>query len=75
MINTDTFLGVQPAAYHAYDRLNDIKQANSETMKAFMITKTDHLAVTDFVFAFGSIFSLMKIVKLQKYAKPILELH
>jgi hypothetical protein len=44
-------------------------------MKAFMIEKTDHLCVSDFVFTFGNLFKLLKTVRMQEYGKPIMELH
>lgn len=40
-----------------------------------MITKTDHLAISDFVFTFGRLFKVMKVVNLQELCKPIIELH
>lgn len=44
-------------------------------MKAFVINKTDHLSISDFVFTFGNMFKMTKTVRLQQYAKPIIELH
>jgi hypothetical protein len=49
-----------------------LRDANKETIKAFMITKTDHLSTSDFVFALGSILSLMNTVKLQALAIPVM---
>ena len=41
-------------------------------MKPFVVTNTDHLSISDFVFTFGRLFQLMKTVRMQQFAKPIL---
>lgn len=74
-IHTETFFSVVPYFYRLEDKLKRLKDNNKQTMKAFMIEKTDHLCVSDFVFTFGSMFKLLKTVRMQEYGKAILELH
>lgn len=50
-------------------RLRDV---NKDTMKAFFVTKTDHLSTSDFVFALGNILSMNNTVKLQSLSVPII---
>jgi hypothetical protein len=75
LIHTETFFSVVPYFYFLEDKLKRLKENNQKTMKAFMIEKTDHLCVSDFVFTFGNMFKLMKTVRMQEYGKAILELH
>lgn len=75
LIHSESFFSVVPPFYYMEDKLNRLKQNNSQTIKPFLITKTDHLSISDFVFTFGNFFKLSKTVKLQEYAKPIIEIH
>jgi hypothetical protein len=57
------------------DKFKTIMNKYKATTKAFMVSKTDHLCVSDFVFTLGSLFKFMKTVKMQEQGKAILELH
>lgn len=74
-IHTETFFSVVPFFYRLEDKFKRLRDNNKHTMKTFMIEKTDHLCVSDFVFTFGSLFKLAKIVKMQECGKAIIELH
>ena len=74
-IHTETFFQVVPYFYRLEDKFKRIMDKNKAMTKAFTISKTDHLCVSDFVFTFGTLFKLMKTVKMQEEGKAILELH
>lgn len=74
-INTENFFNTVPYFYFLEDKQKRLRDSNERSMQAFMISQTDHLCVSDFVFTFGNMFKLTKTVKRQEEGKRILELH
>ena len=72
MIHSETFFTVVPFFYYMEEKMARLRDNNKNTMKAFVVDKTDHLSVSDFVFTFGNMFKMSKTVRLQQYAKPIM---
>lgn len=75
LLNSDTFFDVVPYIYYMEEKMDRLRQANTSTLKAFVIKKTDHISTSDFAFTFGNILKLTKTVSLQEYTIPIIELH
>jgi hypothetical protein len=61
-----------PECYQLEEKMGRLKAVNKDTMKAFVVTKTDHLSTSDFVFTLGNILSLINTVKLQSLSIPII---
>jgi hypothetical protein len=57
------------------DKMNRIREANKDSVKAFMMAKTDHISVSDFAFVLGTIMKIDNSIKLQEHTVPVLELH
>lgn len=52
-----------------------LREGNSESLKAVMIKRTDHITISDFAFTFGNLMKLTKTIALQEHTVPVIELH
>jgi platelet-activating factor acetylhydrolase len=74
LLNSETFFTVTPYFYYMEEKMERLRQ-NNPAAQILMVRSTDHLSISDFAFAMGTLLQLLKAVRLQQLSEPILELH
>lgn len=74
-INTETFMNRMPPEFKIQQKLARIQAGNKESLKAFVVMGSDHIAPTDFIFVVGN--GVKAITRCDQYdlSEKILELH
>ena len=65
LLNSETFFHKVPFIYHMERKMNRIREGSPNTLKGFVVKKTDHISTSDFAYVLGTIMKLTGTVNFQ----------